>query len=29
MTKTKYDNNMTHCIGLVYGKIQTELSEPK
>ena len=28
MAKTKYDNDMTHYIGLVYDKTQTELSEP-
>ena len=26
--KTKQDNNMTHCIGLVYAETQIELSRP-
>ena len=28
MIKTKKQNDMTDCIGVVYTKIETELSEP-
>ena len=28
MTKTRHDNDMTYCIGMVYVETETELSWP-